>query len=295
MKPRHDIYKRVWDFSVDEGICLIVATAIVVVRFFPIFIPLFGARAARRGAWKRRLALVLTILIALMILGAVLRYWADPVNVVGHLDYQILFFMCGFAWIILTITAMPIVGYSVRDDAIERDNPAAVAVACGAVLGFMLSFAGANIGYGPTIWTTLLPAMLAFGILFLAWLAFEFLTRAAEAVTIDRDIATGLRVAGLLVSCGAILGRTVAGDWMGWDALWRDLERFMWPVAGIVMLSVVFNVVAKPTPLRPSPPVFMMGVVPLLVCIALSAGFILHTGRPAALPPALWRDVRSEK
>jgi hypothetical protein len=51
-------------------------------------------------------------------------------------------------------------GIDVGDDALERNNSAACVATCGALVGSMTIYGFANIGEGPTIWTTIGPAAL---------------------------------------------------------------------------------------------------------------------------------------
>ena len=90
---------------------------------------------------------------------------------------------------------LPFIGISPRGDAIERGNGSAILVIFGTMLGLILAYAGGNIGWGPTIWTTLVPAGLAAAIVFLLDALLLMVGRSVDVVTIDRDPATGLRIA----------------------------------------------------------------------------------------------------
>jgi hypothetical protein len=85
-----------------------------------------------------------------------------------------------FAWL----------GVSRSDDAMERANVAAGLTIAAEWCGVMLAYAGSNVGNGPTIWTTLLPAFVAAVALLAAWGLLESLTDTAEAITVERDVAT---------------------------------------------------------------------------------------------------------
>src|ERR1043165_9310172 len=100
-----------------------------------------------------------------------------------------------------------LLGICFREDVLDRDNPAAAVVVCGASVAATLTFAAANIGEGPTVWTTIFPALMATTGLFILWLALESMSRISTSVTEDRDVAAGVRLAGFLISIGLMLGR----------------------------------------------------------------------------------------
>ena len=84
-------------------------------------------------------------------------------------------------------------------------------------MGVGIVYAFSNIGMGPTIWTTIFPALAATILLVLMWLLIESIGRGvAEAITIDRDVATAFRLAGAMIGCAIILGRAAAGKWVSW-------------------------------------------------------------------------------
>ena len=83
---------------------------------------------------------------------------------------------------------LPIVGVSMRDDVIERGNPAAAIVAGGTMLASGIVYAGANIGLGATIWSTITPALMAAVALAAAAMIVRIVSPVAEAVAIDRDV-----------------------------------------------------------------------------------------------------------
>mgnify|MGYP006204508805 CR=1 FL=1 len=93
----------------------------------------------------------------------------------------------------------------------ERGNAAAAYAGAGAVVAIALCFAGGNIGDGPGWWVVVFSAALSTGVFYLLWLFFEGQASISDAITIDRDPAVALRIAGFFVGSGLILGRAVAG------------------------------------------------------------------------------------
>jgi uncharacterized membrane protein YjfL (UPF0719 family) len=268
-----------WDFDGDEAFFFFVATIFAVVGTF-----LWNVRLVRRTPIRKpiaqRFALASTPLIALAGLGLVLMRWADPKEVVGHLDYQLLFFVGGGAWLFWTILLMPMLGIGPLDDAIERANPAAVSAVCGALLGSMAIYAYSNIGAGPTIWTTIAPALVGAVAWILLWLIVELISRPSEAIAIDRDEAAGIRHAGWLLACGLIIGRSAAGDWTSWESTWSGMWQLGWPVILLAVGAMVLNFMFRPTPMRAQVGNFSAGFVPAIVFVLLAIGYIAILGAP---------------
>jgi uncharacterized membrane protein YjfL (UPF0719 family) len=165
-------------------------------------------------------------------------------------------------------------GVSYRDDAVERNNPAAGRAVGGAVVGTSLCFIGSNIGEGATIWTTFFPAAIGTVLFWCLWLAVELTTRVSEAVTVDRDVASGVRLAGFLVGVGLVLGRAGAGDWRSTEATLADFARLGWPAVALAIGAAAAQWILRPTSRQPRPPVVGHGVVPALIMILASVGAI---------------------
>ncbi len=155
-----------WDFDGDEILFFVAAGVIGIFGILHWYWTLIRISVLGRSLRIRTL-LALAPLPPLLALWFVLTHWADPKEVVGNLDYQLLFLTGGLAWLSLAIAIPPHFGVSARSDAIERSNSAAATVVCGAMLGSMLIYCGGNVGSGPTIWTTIAPAFVAS----LGWLA----------------------------------------------------------------------------------------------------------------------------
>ena len=69
-------------------------------------------------------------------------------------------------------------------------------------------FAGGNVGDGPGWWVVVFCAALSTGALFLLWGALQAATDLADSIVIERDGASAVRLAGFLVACGLVLGRS---------------------------------------------------------------------------------------
>jgi uncharacterized membrane protein YjfL (UPF0719 family) len=276
-----------FDFSGDEWLFFLAAAIMAVVGAFKWYSAVTRV-GALRFPQRQRLVLGAAPAVCLLVLWVVLRNWADPVFVAGHLDYELLFLAGGAAWLGLALKGFPMFGVSPRDDAIERRNPAAAAAVVGGMLGVTLAYAYSNVGNGPTIWTTLVPAVVATVTLLLLWGLLELAGPVGEAVAIDRDVAAGVRLAAFLVAAGAVLGRAMAGDWYTW---WGTFESFLddgWPALGLVALAAAMNRLLRPTPERPAPSVVAAGVIPAAVLLVVAAAHLVYLGAPEVLPPGAY-------
>jgi uncharacterized membrane protein YjfL (UPF0719 family) len=195
--------------------------------------------------------------------------------------YLAFYLVMGAAWVAVWAWLFPLVGLSPRDDVLERANGAAADVTAGALLAITLCFAGGNIGDGPGWWVVLFSAGLATAALFLTWLLFETLTGVSDAVTIDRDRAAGIRLVGFLLACGVIFGRGAAGDWESASQTAIDFAAAAVPVIPLLIVAVLVERIARPTPSRPKPSALLYGAVPALVYANAAVLALTQLGLPA--------------
>jgi len=214
-----------------------------------------------------------------LVLFIILRTVAS-FDVVNDVRYIYMYLVAGLAWTGMSRLAFGWFGIANRDDIRERRNPAAVPAVSGALVAVALCYAGGNIGDGPGWWVVFFAATIACAGLAIAWGLLEKLTHISDAVTIDRDVAAGWRLGSYLIGCGLILGRSVAGDWVSVGATIADAAEVAWPVLVLLVLAVVFERWARPTPEQPEPPNMPYATVPMLVYIGLAAGWIQLIGIP---------------
>ena len=265
--------------SADETIVAVIAAVMSLIAWLGWYVPVATVgqpRLPRRG----RPALLAAPLLCAAVLYVVLKTVAAH-DVRDDPRYIFFYLVLGAAWVGLAARLLPLAGVSVRDDVLERANPAAAYVAGGALVALTLCFAGGNVGDGPGWWVVVFSAALATGALFALWLALDALAGLADTVTIDRDEATGVRVAGYLVASGLILGRAVAGDWVSAGATVRDFVLVGWPVLPLLGAAAVLERSLRPTPQRPALRATTHGALPALLFVAAAALYVLLLGAPA--------------
>jgi hypothetical protein len=219
-----------------------------------------------RVAATKSLAVVPFLTFCLLFL--VLALWsAGDVRNDGR--YFTMYLLLGIAWCGVASFVPTWMGISFRNDVLNLANHSATSLWCGWTVGSMLSFSGANVGNGPGWWVVVFSGILSTGSLTLVYLLLEKLGNTHDAVTIDRDVATGLRMAGLFIGCGAVFGVSVAGDWKSADETVRDFLARAWPSIVIVVAAIFFHVSMKPTPENPRPAAVSCGVVPMLVMVLI--------------------------
>jgi hypothetical protein len=224
-------------------------------------------------AHPARLLLPLTHLVCVLLLLLVLTTAAAAE--VRHDPAYLALFVAGWAVALAAVNVWGnVLGISALHDAVERRNAAAAWAVAGAWLATTLCACGANIGEGPTIYTTLGPLALAVAALAVCWLLFAVATRNGTAVAVDRDRASGVRLAGLLVAWGLVLGRAVAGDWVSAEATLRDFGALGWPALALLAAAAALEPAVRPNRARPFPDPARAGVVPAAAYLAAATAWL---------------------
>lgn len=273
-----------FEFSAPEFFFFLFAIVGTIVGMVKWYRPLATATALHVPA-SHQLLLALVPIVGWLLLGIVLQNWSDPVYVAGHLDYTLLFMFGGGIWMFLGISLLPWVGISWRDDAVGRHNGAAVVAVCGAMLGITIAYAYCNIGNGPTISTTLVPALVAGLTLFVLFRMVEAIADPVELVTVERDLAAGLRTGAFFIACAIVLGRAMAGDFHGWDEVFITYATFGWPAVFFVLIAAACDRLFAPRPDQPHPNAIAFGLVPGLAMILAAIVFVGSLGAPVVAPP----------
>lgn len=256
-----------WDG--DEGFLLFLCGVVSIGGLIHGWSAFLAAPALRRDRQKAA-PLLVTVALAVAFLLYVTWNWSSKESRDGE-SYTWLVMVMGTAWLTTVNQLASWLGVSLRDDACERANSAAVLALCGALTGATLLYAGATSGEGPSFWNNVFTLGAGGFLWFLLWLALEWRTQVSRAVTEDRDPASGLRLAGFLAAQGLILGRAMAGNWHSAAATVADLVREGWPSVLVLAVAVVMEGMLGPSPKNPAPKVAASGALALLLCLGAAA------------------------
>jgi uncharacterized membrane protein YjfL (UPF0719 family) len=226
-----------------------------------------------------RFPLLIALLLAAALLYFVLNRWSSS-DVRDSAPYTFFYFVMGVGWLALCRHLLNYLDLCIRDDVLERGNLASGLACGGALLGFMACFAGGNVGDGPGWWVVIYSAILATGAVSLAWLVLDLLTGMADAISIDRDVAAGVRAGGFWIGAGIILGRAVAGNWVSFDDANRDFFFYGWPVLGLVSIALIIERVVRPGRTGSKPPFALVGALPAMIYIAVGFACLFAFGKP---------------
>lgn len=232
----------------------------------------------RRQTAPRRLVAWTPIACALLLFLLLKRFAAADVRDDGR--YLTQYELLGLAWLVGWERIVRWLGLAAREDVAEQQNPAAAIAIAGALLGGTLTFAGANVGDGPGFEVVLFTALLATA----AHAAVAALHAAIggmhELITVERDLAAGLRTAGFHLAAGLLAGRAAAGDWISTADATHDLVAHGWPLLPLGIAAALIDRISRPTPDRPAPSPLLHGVVPAGLYLALAFAWLVELGAP---------------
>lgn len=236
-----------------------------------------------RSSQAFRCAVGLCFTASLALIVAALWWWGAT-EVRGHVGEVLFLTFVGCLWLVLSKELFTWLGLSMRDDAVERRNPAALVALSGAMVSVALTFAGGNLGEGPSYLNNVFSAALGTGGLFSLWLLLELGARVSVSVAEERDFASGLRFCGFQLAIGLILGRAVAGDWHSESATINDFFRDGWIAAVFCALAIVVERLLRPSRQRPFPPWRSYGLLPALLYLGSAAAWLWHLGKWEGMP-----------
>ncbi len=258
--------------------------AFLLVVLAPVAAIYWGAwfRAAFRtcalGRSHRRLAILSAgLLLGIAIVLITLLTAADPV-VRNNIAYIILFLEVAAVALAAATAAVSVIGLSPLDDAIRRPNPAAVWATTGLWIGISLAIAGANVGRGETIGTTNGPLALGVTSIVALWAMFAAVA-GLSSITQDRDPSSGIRLAGLTIAWGLIIGRAIADDWESVAGTLRDYATQAWPTVVLLAFAIPVERLLRPSLKRPFPkPITGFGPAAFYLLVAI--GWVIWLGKP---------------
>lgn len=263
--------------SEDEMLVLLITICLGGISWIRFFAQMFMVRPLYRSGGLAALSLG-SVAVSGAILYLILKTLAAH-DVRDDGRYIAFYMLMGAAWVGLMAWAFPLFGLSPRDDIAERRNGAATAMFGGALLGATLAFGQANIGDGPGWWCVVFAAMLASAAWFAAWVILEKAAQVSDSVTVDRDVATGIRVATLLAALGLLFGRGAAGDW---TSATQTVIEFgaAWPAIPLLALGVFVERRLRPSALRSFGNIALHGIGPAALYAAGALAGLAAVGAP---------------
>jgi hypothetical protein len=184
----------------------------------------------------------------------------------------------GIVWLAMATKLCAWFGVSLLDDAIERKNDAALVAICGAVLSAAVIYTGGSVGEGPSYLNNVFSFGLAGAGLIVFWILLEIGSSISRSIVEERDLASGIRLAGFLVSISLVLGRAVAGDWHSESGTVRDFIRDGWFAVVIYAVAVPTERFSRPNRQYPFRAWTRHGLIPVSVYLALAWVWLCHLG-----------------
>ena len=265
-------------YSEDEILALMIALMCTLVGWCPFFWQAVWIRGERHPTGVR-LPLFLGLAAAGGLLYVVLTRWSAH-DVRDSTPYLGFYAVLGAGWLGLVRPILDYLDLRLRDDVLERGNPASSWAGGGAMLGLMACFAGGNIGDGPGWWVVIYSAMLATGTAFLSWIALDLCTGIADTISIGRDVAAGVRAAGFWIGLGLILGRAAAGNWVSFEAANIDFLTYGWPALGLLAVAIGIEREFRPEGSFAKAPLLLQGVLPAALYVGEGVADLYLFGAP---------------
>jgi uncharacterized membrane protein YjfL (UPF0719 family) len=173
--------------------------------------------------------------------------WAAH-DVVDSMIYRVFYFVLGVGWMVVSLVFFGWLGLSLRDDVMERRNPAAAFAIAGAVCGSGVIYAMANTGDGPGWWCVIVAAILSQAACFIGWVVLMQVTRLHARITVDRDLGAGFRAGFWLLGSGILLGRAAAGTWTSIEATWHEFLDVAVMFPALIFAAVALELlIARPS------------------------------------------------
>jgi hypothetical protein len=225
-----------------------------------------------------RLIYLLVLVASLVLTGAAVERWgaAELRNDWREVAFLVLI---DTGWLFVVTKIFSWFGVSLRDDAADRKNTAALVALCGALLGVAVTYIGGNLGEGPSYSNNFYSVVLATAALFSLWIVLEMAAKVSVSIAEERDLASGIRLCCLLIAMGSMLGRAVAGDWHSTDATLHDFVHDGWPAGVLCVLAIPIEWLVRPSRGHPFPSWSRAGLLPGVVYLVLAAGWLWRVGR----------------
>ena len=219
----------------------------------------------------------------LLFVALALHFWGAAEIRAEFSEVFFLTFACAI-WLMFARKLFAWFGLGFRDDAVERRNPAALVALCGAIIAAALLYAGGSIGEGPSYLNNVFSVGIAAAAFLAFWVLLEIGASVSVSVAEERDLASGIRLAGFLLSVALVLARAVAGDWHSESATVRDFINDGWPAAVICIIAVPVEHFTRPNRQHPFRAWVSYGLLPALFYVGLAVIWLWHLGAWEGMP-----------
>lgn len=220
--------------------------------------------------------LILPMMCAVFLLFVLLKYSSATVR--SDRLWVSGYFVFGAAWIVGLQFVFGFLGIGMRDDVIERRNASAAWVVAGQLLASTFCFAGANIGNGQGPEVVVFCVLLSTASLLLTWVLFDWISSVSETVTIERNLAAGIRASGWLTAVGIICGASVTGDWSGTLRTLNDVVRYAWPMAIFSLGMALFERALRKRPAMAAQFSVRASAAIAIGSVALAVAYVCNRG-----------------
>jgi hypothetical protein len=217
------------------------------------------------------------------VVGAVLTYMILKVlaahDVRDDGRYVAFYMIFVAAWVGGLLRVFPYMGLSPIEDVAERRNASAAWATAGALLGSTLCIGLANVGDGPGWWCVAFAGFLSTSAWLISWLIVENAAAVSESITVERDLATGLRFGALLIALGLLFGRGAAGDWTSAPQTIIEFSS-AWPAIPLLVIATLVERSLSPALKHSTGSVVLRGAFPALAYLGAAAVGLSFVGMP---------------
>ncbi len=222
-----------------EPLVLIGSAIITAVFIFKWYSRLLFSWPLSRGKWTK-LTLALLPPIAFAIIFYTLKT-AASFDVVSDPYYLAMYTLFGFAWLYSGVIIMSMFfNLSWVDDTLHLNNTAALFAFTGGFLGLAIMYAYSNIGDGPGWACVLFTCALGWVTWTVLVLLVNRFTEIFERITVERDLACGIRTGCFLLAMSLVMSQKLAGDW---DSVHMTLVDFVnaGPALAAIVAELIFT------------------------------------------------------
>jgi predicted small integral membrane protein len=231
--------------SSSELVAMLIAAVVVVAVWMPIASRQYIIRPGIARVSSSRIPFVLMSLLAAAVINLAVLLTLAAADVRHAPQYIAMYLLIGLGASTIPVGLLRAMGFD-WSDVFERGNRAAHTLFVFVIVAGACAFAGANIGDGPGFEVVLFSAALSQGALLAFLVLHSIAARTMYRVLVDRDRGTAFRFGCLLVSCGLMLGRAVAGDWTSAVQTTIDFARVGWPAAMLLIFDIFLARILTP-------------------------------------------------